>query len=466
VNPIPWLSLYPAECVAILAALAMAVVRWLPEQSRRPVAVGAMVVAVVAVVAMVVTDVRWQLVPVLVAMLLALPAVLPTIFPGRKRMPRWLAVPGTVVVVGLVVVAPVSAWALPVPAFPDPTGRYAVGTTVLQWTDADRPETATPARDDRRTVVAQLWYPAASEDGEHAPYFGRTPDEARTVAEGLSRYVGLPGFVLDSLALARTAAILDADPLGGQRPVVFFSPGLGGVRGQNTTWAIDLASRGYLVVGLDHPYDSAAVVLTDGTVVDTLVTATGDDEQDRRNATNWTTVRAEDLSFALTSLENSAFGDLLAHDRIAVTGHSLGGGAALMAARMDHRFSAVIDLDGYPHDPSPQPFPQPALIVNHPLLPGESTGFLAKADRVLGLSGTGGYRVEVPGSSHFTFTDAPIWLPPVPSVVGTQSRYEGPALTTDLTTTFLDHVWRGEQGLRTALSPYGTVHEARQQGQS
>src|SRR4051812_12179951 len=78
VNPIPWLSLYPAECVAILAALAMPVVRWLPEQPRRPVAAGAMVVAMVAVVAMVVPGVRWQLVPVLVAMLLALPAVLPT----------------------------------------------------------------------------------------------------------------------------------------------------------------------------------------------------------------------------------------------------------------------------------------------------------------------------------------------------------------------------------------------------
>jgi predicted dienelactone hydrolase len=44
--------------------------------------------------------------------------------------------------------------------------------------------------------------------------------------------------------------------------VVLFSPGLAGVRSQNTAWAQELASHGYVVVALDHPYDSAA--LADG----------------------------------------------------------------------------------------------------------------------------------------------------------------------------------------------------------
>ena len=46
--------------------------------------------------------------------------------------------------------------------------------------------------------------------------------------------------------------------------MVLFSPGLAGVRSQNTAWAQELASHGYVVVALDHPYDSAAVVLADG----------------------------------------------------------------------------------------------------------------------------------------------------------------------------------------------------------
>jgi dienelactone hydrolase len=456
-DPIPWLGLYPLECVTIAGALTMAVARWLPERARRPVATGAVAVSVLSGVALLVLGLRWQLVPVLAAIVVALPALVPVVA-GRTpgRAPRWVAVAGTVLLLGAIMSSPAAAWALPVPEFPTPTGRYPVGTTVLQWTDAGRAETATADPDDRRTVVAQLWYPAASRDGERAPYLGRTPAEARTVAEGLSTYVGLPGFVLDGLARARTAAVLDAEPTNGSYPVVLFSPGLGGVRGQNTFWATELASRGYVVVALDHPYDSAAVVLDDGTVVRTLVTSTGDDAVDRRNAVGWTATRARDLSFALTSLGHSAFARHLDLEHVAVTGHSLGGGAALMAARLDHRFAAVVDLDGYPYDPAPQPFPQPALVLNHPLDENESPNFLDAADRVLALS-SAGYRVEVPGTEHLTFTDAPIWLPPVPSVVGVLSRYEGPTETAEITLSFLDDVLRGKGEPSGDLTRYGVI---------
>lgn len=453
VNPIPWLSLYPVELVAVLATLVMAVVRWLPERFRRHVAIGSTAVAVVSGVVLLVLGLRWQLVPVLAGTLLALPGAIPAIAGRDRRAPRWLAVPATVLLVCLVTTGPFAAWAAPVPAFPTPTGPHPVGTTVLQWTDT-RPETATPDPDDHRTVVAQIWYPAATTNGEHAPYLGRTPQEAKTVAEGLAQYVGLPGFTLDSLALARTAAVLDATPARGRFPLILFSPGLGGVRGQNTVWAEDLASRGYVVAALDHPYDSAAVVLADGTVIRTLVAATGDDEADRRRGVDWATIRAQDLRFALTQLDKSRFAGLLDLDHVAVTGHSLGGGAALMAARLDHRFTAVIDLDGFPYDPMPAGLPQPALVVNHPLQPGESPDFLPTADRVLGQAAEG-YRVEIPGSAHLTFTDAPLWLPPVPSVVGTQGRDEAPALTVAITVAFLDHVFEGTPA---DLSRFGTVH--------
>jgi dienelactone hydrolase len=451
VNPISWLSLYPVECVAVLAALVMALARWLPERFRRRAAIGATAVAGVSVVGLLILGLRWQLVPVLAAILLALPAVIPVIARRRPRVPRWLAVTATVLLVGLVTTGPLAAWALPVPDFPTPPNP--VGTAVLQWTD-NRPETATADPNDRRIVVAQVWYPAATRDGEHAPYFGRTPEEATTVAEGLASYVGLPGFTLDSLALARTAAIRDAAPAGGRFPVILFSSGLGGVRGQNTVWAEELASRGYVVAALDHPYDSAAVVLDDGTVIRTRVTATGDDATDRRRAVGWATTRAQDLSFAMTQLGKSRFAGHLDLGRVAVTGHSLGGGAALMAARLDHRFGAVIDLDGFPYDPAPARFPQPALVVNHPIQPGESPDFLPTADRVLALASSG-VRLEVPGSAHFTFTDAPLWLPPVPSVVGTQGRDQAPALTVAITVAFLDHVFAGKPA---NLSRFGTVH--------
>ena len=463
-DPIPLLHLYPLELVTILGALAMAVARWQPERYRRRVAIGAVAVGVPAAVGVLLFGLRWQLVPVLAAMALVLPSLVLLIAPSRGRAPgrapRWVAAPATVVLVGMVAGGAAAGWAMPVPMFPQPIGQYPVGTTTLQWTDADRAETATSDPDDRRTVVAQLWYPAASDKGPRAPYLGRTPEEAATVAAGLANYTGLPGFVLDGLAHASTPAILDAEPAdGAQFPVVLFSPGLGGVRGQNTLWAMELASHGYVVVALDHPYDSAAVVLADGTVVHTRVAATGDDARDRQLGVGWTTVRAEDLSFALTSLGKTRFARVLDLDRVAVTGHSLGGGAALMAARLDHRFDAVVDLDGFPYDPSPGQFPQPVLVVNHPLGEDEKADFLDAADRVLDLAGAG-YRVEMPGTAHLTFTDAPIWLPPLPSVVGTLGRYPGPELTAEITMVFLDHELRGqgsEPRLRLSLSGFGEL---------
>jgi alpha-beta hydrolase superfamily lysophospholipase len=89
------------------------------------------------------------------------------------------------------------------------------------------------------------------------------------------------------------AAVADG---GGRFRVVVFSPGLGGVRTQRTAWAEELASRGYVVVALDHPYDSAAVVLADGRTIHTKVAATGDPDNDEKLVAGWTRVRAADLS--------------------------------------------------------------------------------------------------------------------------------------------------------------------------
>ena len=52
------------------------------------------------------------------------------------------------------------------------------------------------------------------------------------------------------------------------------------MRTQNTAWAQELASNGYVVVAVDHPYDSAAVVLGDGTLLRSRLAATGDEAAD------------------------------------------------------------------------------------------------------------------------------------------------------------------------------------------
>jgi hypothetical protein len=114
-----------------------------------------------------------------------------------------------------------------------------------------------------------------------------------------------------------------------------------------------------------------------------------------------------------------------------------------------------VDLDGYPR--ALAPYPQPALA----LVAGNGTGDAA-ADRayavavaaLLANSGAGGYGVTVPGASHLAFTDAPLYLPPLPEVVGGVGRHGGPQVTAAATREFLDAV---RAGRAPRLEPFGVV---------
>ncbi|MEU6998710.1 hypothetical protein [Nonomuraea sp. NPDC046570] len=480
--PVTILGLSPVELLALLAALVLVSARWLPPGARRPVTVVAGVAFVLSAAVPAVLGIRWQLIPILTGGATALafaafpllrrraerPARRPTAGPARRAR-RWASLSGSVACLALVLAGAGAAWALPLPVFPEPSGPYAVGTTVIQWTDPDRAETATPKPDDRRTIVVQLWYPAngKSPAAERGRYLGRTEQEARLVARGTADYFGVPGFMLDEVARAHTRSTPDAPVAdrGGRFPVVLFSPGLGGVRTQNTALAEELASRGYVVAALDHPYDSAVVTLADGRAVRTRLAATGDAAEDERRAAVWTAVRAADLSFTLTQLGRVDRGEIpgllagrLDTRRAAATGHSLGGAAALQAARQDSRFAAVIVLDGFPRDPAPSPFHQPVLALTHDIAPGEEADYISRLTRVLDLSTATSYRLTVPGSAHLTFTDSPLYLPPLPALIGSSGRTGGPRVTAATTAAFLDATLRGKQGdLATTLRRYGNL---------
>ncbi|WP_245931665.1 dienelactone hydrolase family protein [Actinokineospora auranticolor] len=460
------LNLSALEILTLLSAVVLVVARWLPAAARPRVTIAAGVVFLLSAVLLCVTGIRWQLLPVLVGALVAAPfAVFPLVRDRARRARWWLALPGSVVCVGLITTGPVAAWAFPVPVFPELTGGYAVGTRVLQWTDPDRPETFTPDPQDRRTVVVQLWYPAQASpaDVPRAQYLGRTEDEARIVAEALAGGVGLPGFLFDGVPRARTHAVPDAPVAGegGRFPIVLFSPGSSGVRTQNTAWAEELASHGYVVAALDHPYDSAAVVLADGRTISTATVSSGDRDEDDRLAEDWTAIRAADLGFALTKLESLGADPLagrLDTGRVAATGHSMGGAAALQVARKDHRFDAVIDLDGYPRGPLSPDLAQPTLALTQAITSESDPRYLPQLTEVLTRGTATNYRVTIPGAAHLTFMDGPLYLPPMPSIVGSLGRAESPRVVAAASLAFLDSVLgRGSGDLTGALSSYGEL---------
>ncbi len=326
------------------------------------------------------------------------------------------------------VVAGGAAWAFPALELPRPTGGFAVGTSTLQW-DTGAPEVLTADLTDTRVLVAQLWYPTEA-TGPGQAYL-----ESSTISDAIAAQAGLPGFLLDGVVHGRTNAVADAPIADGVFPLVLFSPGLGGVRTQNSAWAEDLASHGYMVAAVDHPYDSAAVVLEDGTVILSTLTTTGNDDADQRIADDLASIRADDLIATLDRLETD-----LVLGGVATAGHSIGGAAAILAASRDDRVDAAVNLDGLPRGGRPT---APVLAI----VAGEGTGSAMSDERydaaLTEVLAACGRRVVVQGATHLSFTDAALFLPPLPSLIGSEGRTAALGVATRETRAFLDRALEG-----------------------
>ena len=467
------------DVVFVVSAALLTLVGWVPLIIRKPITVGAVAIAITAGVGgFILEGPRWQLLVVAAGTLIGLVLALLRLRPARDRARgsrialRSVAIATTFGCLATIAVGGAAAWAVPVLALPEPTGSLAVATMTVQWVDEGRDQPATADPDDYRTIVGQLWYPADTDTAPAAYYLGRDADEAAVVASSVAAAYGLPAFLLGDVAVGRTNSTPGSPPPAGDErfPVVLFSPGLGGVRMQNTTWAEELASHGYVVVALDHPYDSAIVVMDDGTAVTSALAATGDPAEDNRLAAGWTAVRAADLSFALTSLERLDAGEgasgltgRLDTDRAAVTGHSIGGAAAIQAAAQDDRFDAVINIDGFPRYVPPAVNQRPLLAF----VAGNGTGnptaddeFDRQLKSVLERRALPSYRLTVAGAAHLTFTDAALYLPPLPSLFGSLSRTDGPRITAGASLAFLNATLRNARpDLGRDLARFGEVEE-------
>jgi hypothetical protein len=69
-----------------------------------------------------------------------------------------------------------------------------------------------------------------------------------------------------------------------------------------------------------------------------------------------------------------------------------------------------------------------------------------------------GYRLTLPGATHLSFTDTPLYLPPLSTVVGTGPRMRWPRLTAEITAVFLDATLRQQPvDLSVTLARHGEL---------
>ncbi|WP_283134993.1 alpha/beta hydrolase family protein [Rhizohabitans arisaemae] len=322
---------------------------------------------------------------------------------------------------------------------PATSGAHPVGTTILHVNDTSRPD---PWNLDvaTRELKVTLWYPTKQKEGERAPYM--TPKESELFLKGS----GIAGVPSDTLSKTRTNAIKDAEPAGEKLPLVVLSPGWTKPLSSLTSLAEDMASRGYVVAGIDHTYESHVTTLSDGRVAECIAC---DNDTDPGFGTRVVQGRADDVSFVLDQLPMKWDGSgLIDRSRIAMVGQSMGGAAAMAAMVKDSRVRAGIDMDGTTYARIPKSgFSRPFMFIGSELhVPGHDASW----DRDWKLL-TGWKRwVVVKDTVHQAFTDLPLLGPflgvaPEPGVLPAE---RGAEIARAYVAAFLDeHLKGGRQPL-------------------
>jgi predicted dienelactone hydrolase len=334
----------------------------------------------------------------------------------------------------------------PLFTLPAPTGPSPVGTTSWHLVDESRPESfAVPGVPRQIKVVA--WYPAvASPPGTRAPYLREGLPEAKVFADLLRAGSGL-----DSLADVQTHAFVDLRPAAApaKLPVILFSHGYTSVPSAHAALVEDLASHGYAVLSIVHPYEATAASLSDGTVV-TMVDGEGAvrrelravmDEWKNEDAAMASVTRAMDdaermaaLRKYLAGLKNThaalarwtadtrlvldrlakvpadtAGGRLAARldlEKIGAFGHSMGGVTAGEFCLQDKRCRAALNLDGIPQYGSmiDKPLRKPFLMVY-----SARQGRAGASDVIYERGASPYYRTDIRDTLHLDFSDMVFW---------------------------------------------------------
>jgi predicted dienelactone hydrolase len=298
----------------------------------------------------------------------------------------------TIGVLLLIFVTVIPALILPQFTLPAPTGKYEIVTAAFTYTDESRVETFTNTGE-KRQVNVKFWYPK------------------------------------------------NAD---GTYPLVVFSHGTGGIKISNTSTFMDLASNGYVVCSIDHPYHSQFTIGADGKFVRMdqaywqeyldVVNHKYTDEGTRLQITlKWLSLRTADMNFVVDTIlaqakdNNSAeVYHLIDPTKIGLMGHSIGGAEAAQVARERSDISAVVNLDGDLFGEyvdfvdgaevlNDKPFPASILNIYTDGM-AQRLDEIPNASEIVGakhviVTAPHGYEVHLTGTNHFSVTDLPLVAP-------------------------------------------------------
>lgn len=283
------------------------------------------------------------------------------------------------------------------PQYKEPvvTGPYAVQVAEYTWEDESRIETYSDTGE-HRSLTVKFWYPA--EEGSY--------------------------------------------------PLIVFSHGAFGVIDSNFSTCMELASNGYVVASIGHPYHAMFVEDVNGKVITAdrefiqqvyAINDFGDAEVEEKIyvcSKEWMDIRTGDENFVLdTILQKAEAGEegpfsLVDAEKIGLFGHSMGGASSVQLGRERDDIDAVIDLDGtmlgeytgYENGVwhyNKEPYPIPILDVNSREADSQrgSSGAVY-VNFYVGENAVDYHHTVFEGAGHLNFTDLPLVSPPLARMLG------------------------------------------------
>jgi dienelactone hydrolase len=346
--------------------------------------------------------IRWGFIWYGLALLLLVWAALGAWTLIRKKVDTKEYKTGSVVVRAILGFLLVGVVILPALIFPQHraprvTGTHPVATALYTYTDPNRIETFTNTGENSKVNV-EFWYPK------------------------------------------------DADA---KYPLVVFDHGIMGVKTSNRSTFIELASNGYVVCSIDHPYRSLFTVDDRGhltTINQPYLQEYMDVSQGKydeltalRLQQKWMSYRIADIKFVLDTIlaktkeaGSGAVYQMIDPGKIGLIGHSLGGESSAQVARERSDVGAVVNLDadlageyldyvdGKPVF-NAEPYPVPILTIVTDTL-ARLMDAVPDANNVIALNHVNAtapkaFEVHLAGTNHMSVTDVPLSMPVLVSII-------------------------------------------------
>ncbi|CAJ2509267.1 Uu.00g142930.m01.CDS01 [Anthostomella pinea] len=339
---------------------------------------------------------------------------------------------------------------------PPPTGRYHIGRRKYDIPFLNTEDLFAPGNVST-SFIATVWYPTLQEPCEPAtPYLD--PAVAALWEPAADQTAGTLSNLTSHVQPGAPPAPAPRDGQAGLFPTLLFGPGGTGPPTEAYTILIsELVSRGYVVAGLDHPYEQPFVRYPNGTGV-------------YGPPVNYTLSSEEaNLLYEMRIKDNVHFvgvwPDLVAEldapwatAKLGAFGHSIGGAAAAGTARLIARetLASTLNMDGTfldaTNDSATADIHRPTMLLGQD---GHDADDGDLSWEIFPAAQTGWWRTMfVNGTAHLDFSDWTFWKTLGGKPLGTIDGARMVDVTREFVTAFFNYTILGqEEGVLTSPGP-------------